>query len=120
MADAAAEKQLQEDLVEFQSLQRQLQVTMLQKQQYAVQLEELKLAGEELTRASGSIYRAIGTVIVQTSKEDAKKDVEEKSEAFGMRLGALAKQEEKLRKRLFELRDRLEAAAKLEEGVAGG
>jgi prefoldin beta subunit len=115
----ASDKALQDDIVEFQALQRQLQVTIMQKQQFSVQLEEIKLADEELDKNSGMIYRAIGSIIVQANKEDAKKDLVEKKEMFEMRVGQLTKQEEKLRKRLMELRDKLENAVVAGESKGG-
>lgn len=115
----ASEKTLQDEIVEFQALQRQLQATIMQKQQYSVQLEEIKLADEELEKSAGMIYRAIGSIIVQTKKEDAKKDLSEKKETFEMRVGVLAKQEDKLRKRLLELREKLESAVEKEQNRGG-
>ena len=106
-----SEKQLQDDVVEFQALQRQLQITIMQRQQYSIQLEELKLAGEELDKAAGTVYRAIGSIIIQAKKEDAKKDLAEKTETFTMRVGMLTKQEEKLKNRLLELKNKLEKAS---------
>ena len=69
-----------------------------------------RLAGEELDKASGTIYRAIGTIIVQAKKEEAKKDLAEKTETFNMRVNMLTKQEEKLKNRLVELKNKLEKA----------
>ncbi len=103
-------KQLQAALEEFQGLQRQLQMVMLQRQQMEAQMEEMKGAQEELKGAGGTIYRMAGTLFIESSKEDAKKDISERLETYEVRSKTVAKQEERLRERLTQLRMDLEKA----------
>ncbi len=102
--------ELQKQLNEFQDLQRQLQFTISQRQQMLLQLEEIKMAEEALSKSEKSVYRAIGPLLIESSKADAVADLKEKRELFDMRSQMLSKQEEKLKPKLDELRTTLEKA----------
>ncbi len=104
--------EIQKNLAEFQELQRQMQMMVAQRQQLSMQVEEIKMAEEQLAASEKGIYRAIGPLLIETSKADANSDLKEKKDLFGMRMGVLAKQEEKIRPRMDELRAVLEKAIK--------
>jgi len=111
MADPIRDpKQIQAALEEFQQLQRQLQMVLMQRQQMAVQMEEMKNANDELKKASGTVYRLVGSLMIESSKEDAKKDVTERLETYEVRNATMQKQEERMRARLDGLRGELEKA----------
>jgi len=101
---------LQKQIGEFQEMQRQLQFISSQRQQLSMQVEEIKMAEEELAKSEKSVYRALGPLLMETSKADASADLKGKKELFEMRSGVLAKQEEKLKPRFDELRVSLEKA----------
>lgn len=105
-------RKVQDQLSEFQSLQRNLQMFGVQRQQAQMQLEETKAAQEEVKGASGLIYKAVGNLLVQTTREEAKKDLSERIETLGVRSATMEKQEQKMRTRADELRAQLEKAAK--------
>lgn len=102
--------ELQKKLAEFQDLQRQLQMVSGQRQQLILQVEEIKLAEEELAKAERSVYRAIGPLLLESTKAEATADLKGKKELFEMRISVLSKQEEKLRPKFDELRAILEKA----------
>lgn len=102
--------ELQKQLNEFQETQRQLQFIAAQRQQLVLQVEEIKIAEGELSKADKGVYRAIGPLLVETSKSDASSDLKSRKELFEMRVSVLAKQEEKLKPRFEELRSTLEKA----------
>ena len=102
--------ELQKQLNEFQDLQRQLQYLVSQRQQLMMQVEEIKLAEAELAKADKGVYRVIGPLLLETTKTDANSTLKERRELFESRSGVLAKQEERVRPRLEELRTKLEAA----------
>lgn len=101
-------KKLQEQIEEFQNLQRQMQMMAMQRQQVQLQVEEMKLAQEELKGASGQIYKAVGNLLIPTSAAEAKKDLTEKLETFEVRTATLVKQEERMHARSDALRVELE------------
>ena len=107
--------ELQQKLMEFQDLQRQLQMVSSQKQQLILQSEEIKMAEGELAKSEkGTIYRYIGPLLIETTKTDASADLKDKRELFEMRVSVLEKQETKMRPKYDELRNELEKA--LREG----
>ncbi|MCX8196786.1 MAG: prefoldin subunit beta [Candidatus Micrarchaeota archaeon] len=106
-------EELQKNLEEFQELSRQVQVMAAQRQQLSFQVEELKIAEEIISKSTKeTIYRAIGPILIETSKSDALADINERKELYDLRIGMLLKQEEKLRPRIEELRSELEKALK--------
>lgn len=110
MADLSAETK--NDLMEFQTLQQQLQMLAMQKQQFAIQSAELIKAGEEVENANGALYRFSGSVIVQKDKSSLKSDLQKEKESIELRLGTLSKQEEKLKEKFLSLKKKLESAFK--------
>lgn len=117
MAEEEMERQeeMGRQIMEFQNAQRQLEALLLQKQQILLQLEEIRVAGEELEKGEGKIYRGVGTLLLQSTKEETKKDLGEKKELLDLRMKTLSKQEEMLRKRWNELKGKIESAAKKEK-----
>lgn len=116
------------DLVEFQNLQQQLQLVLIQKQQLQMQASENKKVEEELEKYSGEAYRFVGSVLVPKKSEELKKELKAERETMEVRAGALEKQESKLRERLTSLETKFRklessmGAAKVGEGasVSGG
>lgn len=111
--------ELERTLVEYENLERQLQVLVLQKHQLQLQLNEISLALEEIKKARGDVYKSIGSVMVKSSPADAEKDLKERKELADMRLGTITKQEEKLRSSLVALQKKLQEKMKgLGQGLA--
>jgi prefoldin beta subunit len=103
--------ELERQISEFQNMTRQLQVVSMQKQQMQMQVEEMKMAREELgKKGKGVIYRATGSILIETTREEAGGDIKDKLETFELRVTTLGKQEDKLRAKLIEMRSVLEAA----------
>ena len=104
--------ELQKKLMEFQDLQRQLQMVSGQKQQLILQSEEIKMAEGELAKCEKGVYRFIGPILVETTKTDATTELKDKRELFEMRVSVLEKQETKMRPKYDDLRNELEKALK--------
>lgn len=108
-------KALQDDIKEYNATMAQMQIVMFQKQQFKYQLDDVDSALKELDKAKGPVYRNVGVLLFQSSREDASGDLKERREAMNVRLSSLAKQEEKLRERMDELKSKIEKGA----GAAG-
>ncbi len=104
-----SEEQLRADLVEYQTLQQQLQFLAMQRQQNAMQAAELEKAKEEAEKASGTLYRSMGAILIPKQKDILIKELADEKETIDVRSGALQKQEEKLKERFTALRQKLEA-----------
>lgn len=114
-----ADPELEKALVEYENLEKQLQVLVLQKHQLQLQLNEINLAQEELKKAKGEIYRSIGAIMMKSTVEDSQKDLKERKDLIEIRLNSANKQEEKLRAKLMELQKKLEEKMKTYEKPPG-
>jgi len=110
-------KEVEQQIAEFQNLQNQLQMTLLQKQGVQAQLDEISEASEELKKSKGAVYLSVGTLLIASTRENAEKSLSEKRELLSVRLNVLGRQEEKLKERLRELREKIESA--MGGGAAG-
>ncbi|MBU0586110.1 prefoldin subunit beta [Candidatus Micrarchaeota archaeon] len=104
--------ELERALMEYQNAERQLQSVMMQKHQLQLQLNEIGVALEELGKAKSDIYRAVGGIVLKTTKAEAEKDLKEKKELFDIRLKALSQQEEKMKSVLLRIQKEIEGKAK--------
>ncbi len=95
--------------MDFQGLQQQLQLVMMQRQQLAVQLAETRKAADEVKKSEGGLYRFAGTVLIPKKKDELEKELAGELEAMETRTSMLQKQEEKVRERLQALAKKLEA-----------
>jgi prefoldin beta subunit len=97
----------EEQLKELQLLEQNRQQYAVQRQQFQTQLVEVEGALEELGKTSKS-YKIIGNIMVETPKDDLKKELLGKKEIIDLRIMTLEKQEEKLRSRAKDLRKDVE------------
>ncbi|MCC7552399.1 prefoldin subunit beta [Candidatus Micrarchaeota archaeon] len=91
------------NMTEGGNLQQQIQILNMQKQQLSAQQKEFDNALEELKNAKGLVYKSAGNLLIEVSKEDAKKELEEKQETITKRLETLELQEKRLNSKLKNL-----------------
>lgn len=108
-------KALEDDIKEYNATMAQMQIVMFQKQQFKYQLDDVESALKELDKAKGPVFRNVGVLLLQSSKDEASESLKERKEALSVRLSSLAKQEEKLRERMDDLKTTIEKSA----GAAG-
>ena len=98
----------EKNILRLQNFERQLQAVVMQKQQLQIQLNEIKLSLEALEKVtSGEVYKSIGSILIKTTKEDAKEDLENKKGLIEARVKSLAQQEEKLKSEFQRLQKKL-------------
>ena len=97
MNDMTKDNDLNREIMEYENLEKQLEVVLIQKHQLQLQQNEIKHATEGLKKAKGEVYHSIGSLMLQSNKEEAEKDLKERSELIEVKLNALSKQEGKLR-----------------------
>jgi len=97
-------QQLRDKVQQFQNIQNQLQLIVVQKTQLTQQILEIDNALEELEKyGEGKIYERAGPILIETTKEEIVKKLKDDKELKNARLKSLEKQEAKLRERLNEL-----------------
>ena len=94
--------------IELQSMQQQLQLIMLQKQQMRLQSDEMDHALQEIEKAKGETYRLVGPILMQSSKDEIVKDLNERKSSIESRITIMEKQEERLKKQLTDSRNSAE------------
>jgi prefoldin beta subunit len=101
----------QQLLLQMQTFQQQYQAAAMQKEGLMLQKLELDKALEELTKTKDSeeVYKAVGPILVKSTKAELVKELGEKKETAELRLKSIDKQEEKLKEKLKETQDKLQA-----------
>lgn len=110
---------LNRSLVEYENMEKQLEVLLIQKHQLQLQANETRHALDELKKATGEVYRSVGAIMLHTTKEAAEADLKERQEIIDVKLNAINKQEEKLRSTVMDTQKKLQERMK-EYGKGGG
>ncbi|MBW2980537.1 prefoldin subunit beta [Candidatus Woesearchaeota archaeon] len=96
MADIS--KETEQKIAQLQLMEQNLQSFLMQRQQFQSQLIEVESALKELETAKES-YKIVGNIMVNTSKDDLKKDLEEKKGILELRIKSLEKQETQIKEK---------------------
>lgn len=87
-----------EKINQLQIYEQSLQNILLQKQQFQSQISEIDSALKELENSSQS-YKIIGNIMVNSKKEDLKKDLESRKSTLELRIKTIEKQEESIKEK---------------------
>lgn len=112
MANEEDTEDLSRDLMEYENMEKQLEVLLIQKHQLQVQLNEIKHALDELLKSKGDVYRSVGSIVLATTKEDAQADLKERKELIELKINTMDKQEEKLRSTVMDTQRKLQERLK--------
>jgi prefoldin beta subunit len=87
---------------------------LVQKQQVEMELTEVEKALSELSKAAADtpVYKSAGSLLIKTGKDAMLKELEERRELGNTRVTVLAKQENRLRESLKEIRAKIEEATR--------
>lgn len=108
----AAKKDVNSLVEEFQLQNQQLQAVLIQKQSLVLQSNEMDKALEELKFASSDVYRAVGQLLVKTTREDTESRLNEEKEELGFKLKAVENQESSLKSKLLKKQEELRSMTK--------
>jgi len=101
-------EQAQQLLGQAQIYQQQMQGILTQKEMLSAQLMEIEKALDELGKTKETqVYRISGPILIKSSKNEVKKELEEKKEMMGLRIKSLEKSEKKVKEKIGVLRDKL-------------
>ena len=103
---------IQEQLNQFQQLQQQAQAVTMQVQNVEVQIQETQKALDELkkTDESTEVFKQAGTLLIKVDYNEALSELEEKLETLGLRKQTMARQEERVMKKLEEMQNTIQVA----------
>ena len=91
-------KETEQKIQQLQLIEQNFQQILMQKQQFQSQLIEIESALKELEEAKEA-YKIVGNIMVSSSKEDLKKDLEQKKEIINLRIKNFEKQEKSLKEK---------------------
>ena len=102
--------QAQQLLMQMQTFQQQVQAIAIQKDTLNMQKLEFDKALEELKRTKDGedVYKAVGPILIKSSKSELVKELSDKLETIEVRLKSLDKQEDKVKEKLQEGQQQLQ------------
>jgi prefoldin beta subunit len=116
MAEIRLSPETQEILIELQTFQQQTQTVLIQKESLNIQNMEIDRALEELKKTTNEdAYKAVGPILVKSTKKDIEKDLAERKETIDLRLKSLQKQEDRLKEKMKQTQERFEEILKGQE-----
>jgi prefoldin beta subunit len=116
MSEIKLTPETQQILIEMQTYQQQMQTVLMQKESLNIQKSEVCKALEELKGAtSDDVYKAVGPILIKSTRKDLEKELAEKNETIEIRLKSMQKQEERLKDKLKEAQEKFEAFFKGQE-----
>jgi prefoldin beta subunit len=116
MAEIKLTPETQQMLIELQTFQQQMQTVMVQKESLNIQNMEITKALDELKKATTEdVYKAVGPILIKSTRKDLDKELTEKKETIDLRLKSLQKQEDRIRDKLKEVQDKFEEFLKTQE-----
>jgi|APFre7841882654_1041346.scaffolds.fasta_scaffold39708_5 prefoldin beta subunit len=109
-----ASADIEEKVIEFQKMEKQLEMYMGQRYQFEMQLAETAAAIEEITKLADSaeIYKSTGGFFVKTAKGPAIEELNSRKALLESRSKMFREQEEKLKANLTRLGKSLEEEMK--------
>jgi prefoldin beta subunit len=109
--------EMKNKLAQFQTIQQQLQMIGVQKQQLAVDKAEAEEAQKELKASKGDAYKSVGPILMKTDRASLTKELKETIDTADNRLSLLDKQEQKIALKAQGLQKDLQAGLKGLQGA---
>ena len=98
---------IQHQLNQFQQLQQQAQAVTMQIQNVEVQIQESEL---NKTDENAEVFKQAGNLLIKVDYAQAVEDMNEKLETLKLRKQTMARQEERVMKKLEEMQTNIQAA----------
>jgi prefoldin beta subunit len=110
---------IQEKIGRLQQLQNTMQQLVQQRQRLDLEINETDRALKNLEELSSDtkVYRSVGSILFEKSKDGVVKDLTERREFLEMRSKVLTKQESKTRERLSSLQKSLQEDLNVQLGA---
>ena len=106
---------VQHQISQFQQLQQQAQAVTVQKQNVDIQIKETETALEELkkTDAGAEVFKNAGNLLIKVDRDEINEELTEKLETLKLREKTMARQEERVLKKLQEMQESIQESMKL-------
>ena len=116
MSELKITPEAQQILIELQTFQQQMQTVLIQKESLSIQNIEIEKALDELKKATTEdVYKAVGPILIKSTKKELEKELGEKKETVDLRIKSLQKQEDRLKDKLKESQEKFEEFLKTQD-----
>jgi len=107
-------QELEQQLMQFQQIQKQAQTIAQQRLQFEIQLKETEKTLNELEGLGESpdIYKSVGTFLIKSKKEPLTKELKERKETLAIRIKSYKSQEDKVTEKLKSMKTDIEKQLK--------
>lgn len=103
---ANLDEETQKQIHELQMLEQNYQQIAMQKQAFRAEVNETDLALREIEKAEGDVFKIVANqVVIKTSKEKLKEELDHKKELIDMRLKNIEGQEKEFSEKINSIRD---------------
>jgi prefoldin beta subunit len=96
------EETTQQKIQQLQLAEQSVQSLLMQKKQFQSQVLEIENALKEL-ETSKKAYKVVGTIMVESKKEDLTKELQTKKETAELRIKTIEKQEKTIKEKTSKL-----------------
>ncbi len=97
-------KESEQKIGQLQIIEQNLQNFLAQKQQLQLQLMEIESALTEIEKVNMA-YKIVGSIMVESKKEDIKDDLNKKKDMLALKLKSLEKQEGRIKEKAKKLQE---------------
>lgn len=111
-------QELEKLLKDYQIMQEQLRSVAFQLEQLQNQKLDMDRAKEELDKSTGKVYITVGGVIVETTKQKALEDIQDRSALTETRIQSTNKQYTDFKNKEKQMNDRITQLYKQGQGVS--
>ena len=108
-------KETEEKIRQLQLFEQNMHSILSQKQTFQSQIVEIENALKELESSEGKVYKIVGSIMIDSTKEKLKKDLGERKDVLDLRLKSVKKQEDGLKERAEKLQKEVMAEIEKKE-----
>ncbi len=97
-------KETQAKIHELQLIEQSMQNFLMQKQSFQSQLMEIESALSEIEKTENA-YKIVGNIMVASSREDLKNDLQKKKDIAELRIKSVEKQEASIKQKATKMQE---------------
>lgn len=100
---------------EIQILEQNLQTILMQKQNMTLEINEVLNAMQEIKSSPNEVYQMLSGIMIKSSVEKVRKELEEKKKIFELRISSIEKQEKIIEDKIQKLRDEMSSSLSIKK-----
>ena len=101
------DEKISQKIRELQELEQRSQQTLMQKQSFQIELNEISNALDELQKTGDEVYKILSGIMVKSEKQEILKELEEKKKINDLKINSISKQEIQVNDKIEKLREEI-------------